>query len=377
LSIRHAILVTIYAGLLILPLSLLLTGRWAGNAQLDNRMPTVRPKLPWKDSGFLASIQHHQQGPSYAWLTYTKKWDTYFTEEFVLKRYLLPPYRLIQRTVLGVDPAPKSYIKGAQDWYFSGEWYTHTLSRAIGLDTLSLNQVNAIVRRHMAAKRIMDSLHIRFVIMVVPDKHPVYREFLPMKYAAHPGLREQVINALMNEGIEVIDATDQLRSIRNNEQVYHKTDGHWTDAGAYQAYLMLIDKLRTDYPTLVPLKREDFLLKKAQKVFPHFYMSTGDSTGEDVISWKVKTPAFTQKAKSFRNRPGGIQSVISEFEHPVNSISLMLFGDSFSTPLIKMLRENFGETIHCLQCPVETELVVQQKPDIVVFEVVQSNLEYR
>jgi alginate O-acetyltransferase complex protein AlgJ len=363
--------------MLIMPLSLLLTGGWAGNAQIDNRMPVDRPKLPWKDSGFLASIQNLEAGPSHAWLTYTKQWDTYFTQEFVFKRYLLPPYRFMKSEIFDTDPAPKSYIKGSQGWFFSGEWYTHTLSRAIGLDTLSRNQVKTIVQRHVAAKRVMDSLHIRFVILVVPDKHPVYHEFLPMRYAAHPGLREQVVDALMKEGFEVLDATEQLRSVRSREQVFHKTDGHWTDAGAYRAYLMLLNKLEVYYPDLTPLKREDFLISGAHKVFPHFFKATGDSTGENVISWKHINPGFTLKTKSVRNWPGEMQSIITQFEHPVNSISLMLFGDSFSSQLVRMLRENFGQTTHCLQCPVDTDTIIRQKPDIVVFEVVQSNLEYR
>lgn len=370
-------MVCIYAGFSILPLGLLLTGQWSGNAQIDNRVPVDRPSLPWKDSGFLASIQNQQEGPGYAWLTYTRQWDTYFTQEFVLKRHLLPPHRFMKSEIFGIDPAPKSYIKGSQGWFFSGEWYTHTLSRSIGLDTLSPNQVNAIVQRHLAAKRIMDSLQIRFIILVVPDKHPVYREFLPMKYAAHPGLREQVVNALMKEGIEVMDATEQLRIASINEQVYHKTDGHWTDAGAYQAYRMLINELKADHSTLEPLERHDFLIKRGHEVFPHFFKSTGDSSGEEVFSWKVNNPGFKLKARSELKRPGGIQTMLSQYEHPVNAISLMLFGDSFSRRLVNMLRENFGKTTHCLQCPVDTQMVIQQKPDIVVFEVVQSNLEYR
>lgn len=374
---RNLFLVALYAGMFALPLCLLILGRWPGNAEFENRSPLKRPDLPWKDSAFQKSPEAERVPFSVAFHQYTKAWDDYFTEEFVLKKQLLIPYRRMKTSWFGVDPAPLIYIHGLNGWYFTGEWFTRTLSRGIGLDTLSEQQISNIVKRHVENMRVMDSMHIRYVILVVPDKHPVYREFLPMQYAKHPGMREQVVGALRQAGIEVLDVTHDLREARSLEHMYYKTDGHWTDAGAYQAYLRLFNHIQLTYPILKPLERKDFKMKSEHKVFPHFKNSTGDSTGEEIVRWAIRKRGFQLVSRSTRMGPGAIQSTLSEYNHPVNDLSLILFGDSFSTPLVNMLRENFGRTIHCLQCSVDTTMILRQKPDIVVFEVVQSNLENR
>jgi alginate O-acetyltransferase complex protein AlgJ len=375
--IRHITLVGCYATICALPLCLLLAGKWSNNAELEFRKPIDHPALPWNDSSLRKSVGSDPGLMAESFHLYTKRWDDFFTKEFVFKKQLLRPYQMIRTSIFGVDPSPSIYIKGSNGWYFSGDWHTQTLSRGIGMDTLSSFQIEAIVNRHLQHKRFLDSMHIPYLVLVVPDKHPVYREFLPMKYAQHQGLREQVLGALKKKGIEVLDATDTLRHARLREPVYYKTDGHWTDAGAYQAYLMLMDRFKSYHLTGEPLQRKDFQISKEHKVFSHFYRSTGDSSGEWMVKWKLRNPRAILKSRSEHKWPGEILSTVNQFEHPDRSATLLLFGDSFSSPLVRMLKENFGRTIHCLQCSVDTGMIKKNKPDIVLFEVVQSNLESR
>jgi hypothetical protein len=96
-----------------------------------------------------------------------------------------------------------------------------------------------------------------------------------------------------------------------------------------------------------------------------------------MVKWKLRNPRARLKNRSDLKGPGEILSTVNQFEHPDHSATLLLFGDSFSSPLVRMLKENFGRTIHCLQCSVDTGLIKQYKPDIVLFEVVQSNLQSR
>ena len=96
-----------------------------------------------------------------------------------------------------------------------------------------------------------------------------------------------------------------------------------------------------------------------------------------MVKWKLRNPRAILKSRSEHKWPGEILSTVNQFEHPDRSGTLLLFGDSFSSPLVRMLKENFGRTIHCLQCSVDTGMIKKNKPDIVLFEVVQSNLESR
>ena len=87
-----------------------------------------------------------------------------------------------------------------------------------------------------AVKKLSDAAAqsgISLKILPVPTAACVLADTLPA-YAPNADQRA-VIEAIRNAGLNVVDVTDALMSHRN-EQLFYKTDHHWTSVGAYYAY---------------------------------------------------------------------------------------------------------------------------------------------
>ena len=59
-----------------------------------------------------------------------------------------------------------------------------------------------------------------------------------------------------------------------------------------------------------------------------------------------------------------------------NDLKILMFGDSFSTSLIKFLKESFGESVFIWHYRFNKQLIIDEKPDIVINEIVERNLGY-
>ncbi|MGM9625098.1 MAG: DHHW family protein [Eubacteriales bacterium] len=97
----------------------------------------------------------------------------------------------------------------------------------------------------------------KLVYLIVPDQMCVYPETVPERYARSdkPETRkEQFVSAAREAGAIVVDLYDVMTAHRDDTyKIYHKTDSHWTDYGAYLGYAALMETIAADFPDAAPL----------------------------------------------------------------------------------------------------------------------------
>lgn len=79
---------------------------------------------------------------------------------------------------------------------------------------------------------------IAYVLVLAPNKHTVYGEFLPESITRIGGVSrlDQLTAALAAvDDFHVIDLRAALLPAKKHVRVYHRTDTHWNDAGAFVA----------------------------------------------------------------------------------------------------------------------------------------------
>jgi hypothetical protein len=118
-------------------------------------------------------------------------------------------------------------------------------------------------RRDWLARRGID-----YIIVLTPEKHSVYSEFLPdvwrhsFKSSAAELLAKQLradpgMNVLVLR--DVLSASAVGRTGPTNECfLYFRTDTHWNDEGAYLAYRALMERMAQRRPEMRPMEREQF-----------------------------------------------------------------------------------------------------------------------
>lgn len=91
----------------------------------------------------------------------------------------------------------------------------------------------------------MEKNDIPFSFYVVPRSVDINTERLPAVFDTD-GLerdRERLLATAKSDGLSVHDLTQTLRGLSEQNNIWYKTDHHWTMTGAYYAYVALADSL--------------------------------------------------------------------------------------------------------------------------------------
>jgi hypothetical protein len=146
-----------------------------------------------------------------------------------------------------------------------------------------------------------------------------------------------------------------------DEMVYAQTDSHWSEYGAYVAYRELMAKLNESMPlrTITPQELHRTYERRAGDLGLKFEPPLIDERYGyvDVIGSRV------QLVHDNRVRNHGR---LVEFRADVdNSLTCLVFGDSYATRMMPLIAESFQRTFWA-HTYFDYELVRELKPDAVV-----------
>lgn len=88
---------------------------------------------------------------------------------------------------------------------------------------------------------------LKTVFTIVPNSSFVYGEYLPDGLVL-PDQSKQItyFYSKLKKGIVTVDAVSALNKAKAENDVFYKTDHHWTTRGAYSVFLEIADKLKLD-----------------------------------------------------------------------------------------------------------------------------------
>jgi alginate O-acetyltransferase complex protein AlgJ len=225
----------------------------------------------------------------------------------------------------------------------------------------------------------LKSQGITLLIVVAPNKATIYPDRVPSQIKTLPtqSRLDELMTYLKDNDLSVmVDLRPALQAARQNKDVYYKTDTHWNGYGAFVAYKTIINALSGLYPELKPYEVADLELttKEADLLgMPRMLQLN-----------KITEPTFFFEPKKLfvetlppNDTNGNIQySRIPDSKLP----TLLVFHDSFGILYLNnYLSMNFGKsTFIRLNRGSEyltPESIQYFKPDIIVIEIVERNLE--
>lgn len=316
--------------------------------------------------------------------SFVRQFDAWYKENFGWRNALFYTYSRWQLRVLGQSPLPEKVVVGKQGWFFLGDSYNNVVKQHRGLMPLSADSAR-LIADHLAQRQAeLARQGIRLYVLIAPDSHSIYPEFLPdrLAHTSEPTrldvLREAVITQTR---VPFIDLRDTLRSAKRNEVVYYQTDTHWNDYGTLVGSAALLNRIRQDVPALRPVQASDFQITKMRG-------GTGDLVRMMALQDAIRDPVFYEikpkpavQARQLAEIPNtetgpratGFPS--TKFAGPITESPKLLFiGDSFSHSMMPLLAGYFRESYFVRSSFLKPELVQQQKPDVVVVQIVERNL---
>ena len=231
------------AGFLLLMFLPLGTQLYSGNGgdrheMLELRALTAAPQLP-------ATVND--------WLEYPVKFQTYYQDNFGLRKLLLPVAYNI-KVALGIDP--KNFVLvGKSGWQFlSARSMVEHFRGAMPLDSLELQKLSADFDQ---LSKQFEAIGINFVHFVAPEKQSIYPEYLPARIKQVGPSRLDQFRSISTDSNSFIDVKPVLLKAKDaNVDLYYKKNFHWNCWAAFLAYREVIEKGINTPSVNVPIVEE-------------------------------------------------------------------------------------------------------------------------
>lgn len=238
-------------------------------------------------------------------------------------------------------------------------------------------EIATIDRQMASAKEQFAACRKGAFVVVAPNKQSIYPEELRKDGAYRRGRLDDLLARLTPEARSMfIDPRPELRAAksRHGVPVYHPTDSHWNDLGAFIAYQKVVDALASanliDHPELATLEGVD--------------IHAEGSAGGDVATRLLYLPwNFPDQHIALRGEAQFPLSLHTErdrvlISNPSGRRKLLILADSFGPPLASLLARHFAK-VEMLSRPTwpaafHGEMIAGRNPDVVMIEIAERSL---
>ncbi len=308
------------------------------------------------------------------------KYVQYFNDHFPARVQFSRINNFIKIKYFKTSPNPNFVQIGTDGWLF----YSTKKIRKVyqGSELYSENELISIKKKIELKQTLLSKRNIEFYLIIPPLKHSIYPEYLPtsLKPAQEFSKRDQVMEFLKeNSSIKIIDPYKMLLELKNERQIYYKTDTHWNQVGGFETYKMLINRIRKDFPSISePYSLEGYEMDERE-----------DYEGDliDLLNLKghfsrqgiFLTPKFEVKAEAAESGSlMGNEVKVDKYTIPQRADlpKLLMYRDSFTSYLKLPLSNHFFESTFIWDRNLNVERIDQEKPDIIVLEMMERFVDH-
>lgn len=275
------------------------------------------------------------------------------------------------RTDLALGESPSEMVlAGTDGWlfYVEGE---EDFRRGTGLDE---DRIREFYDVHQKLTDAFAAMGIDYHVMIAPDKHSVYPQYLPLTRRLGSGpweLKQLLVPPGPGYTVRMIDVSDALLDAASSGvKQYFKTDSHWNHEGGWTAYQAIMDRLIPDHPDMRRLTEDDVVRTDIDV--------SGDLAS--LIGQKgiiADTTAMVKPKESHCSHTSDANSLIVEsFRNSAlpDAPKLLMVCDSFRTAMLPFLSESVSELdVVMNDTPSLAAIDDLSHYDIVLFEAVERN----
>jgi len=316
--------------------------------------------------------------------TFPSRFEAYFNDHFGYRNLFIRRYNRIMKKYFAKSPVPNVLI-GKNNWLFFTE--SNLIDDFVGADPFTQGELEAW-RSNLEHKRNWLAKHgIRYLFVVAPNKQTIYPEYLPdylQKDRGQSRLQQLVAYLKTHSDVSILDLSGVLAEAKKRHRIYHVTDTHWNDRGAYTAYRAIMDRVGRWFPEVAVTQNK--IIETENILGPGGdlagMLDMADTMPEESPVLKMQPTACSPEIKKavadFRKIPvDQMRSATLVTTCDASKLRAVVFRDSFFEPLIPLIAEDFNRIVYIWKPydpAIMKELIAQQKPQIVIEEMVERLL---
>jgi alginate O-acetyltransferase complex protein AlgJ len=298
----------------------------------------------------------------------------YFEDHFAFRQRLVRWQAAVRLHAFGVSPSD-TVIKGREGWlFYAGDGAMEDYAEAPPFTPAELE----IWRRTLQdTSDWLREQNMTYLFVISPDKHVVYPEFMPETIRRRPISRiDQLVSHLRaHSTVRVLDLRPALLAAKARERIYHRTDTHWNDRGAFVGYQQIVDALAADVPALqrpTPASFEPRAVQSAGLDLAGMIGLTQVLDEDDLVL--VRRRPATARILEPQNPNRRLMHARIVTEAPHRGPRAVVFMDSFGAGLVPFLSEDFSRVVYLWQTNVDPRVVLEERPQVVIHEWVGRRL---
>ena len=307
--------------------------------------------------------------------------DLYFNDHFGFRKRLIR-WQHKWKHELFKETSTEDAIVGRDGWlFYSGE---DMIDNVQGINPFTPDQLKAW-RKLLESRRDWCAQHgIAYIFVIPPDKHSIYPEYLPdwLLPAKKPSKLDQIIAYMKtNSTVPILDLRPALLTAKTNGILYFSTDSHWNYLGAFTGCQSLVRTLSGQLPDLKPLPPGAFEWQFVPQTGKDLAMMLGleQSTTEKAnVLFSLRPPLKSLSVTIDTNlliKMRTQETAPMVTENPDGKGKAVLFQDSFGRYWAPFLGYHFNKVYYIWQYDWNTAFLEQQKPDVVIDEMLERYLD--
>lgn len=304
------------------------------------------------------------------------KFESFVNDNFGLRSQLVMANNYA-RFLIGVSGS-KNVLVGKDGWLFLGadnvvENYrgiNEPKAKSIDLWFDTMNRRNDFLSRH----------GIRFLVVIVPDKHTIYPEYMPrhITRSGKPSALDTLLALAPSRApnLEILDLKPVLLRYKAQYRLYHKTDSHWNGIGAFYGSQAIVGTLQAEFTALEIPRPQDFDIVERQTagLGNARMLGIANMTSEHGLFLRNRGESRVLDRKTLDDRrPLSTQIITTDIRE---APTIFILGDSFLQGPLDYLEQAFSKTVVVDRRGrgFDREFILEEDPDIVIFETVERNL---
>jgi alginate O-acetyltransferase complex protein AlgJ len=357
--IAERTLVAIFLMALCLPLAGMVLRLDHDPPSAENRTLAPRPQLRW-DTASLRSLP--------------EQWTRYFEDHFAFRQRLVRWQAIVRLNALRVSPSD-AVIRGRDGWlFYADDGAMEDYAEALPFTDAELEAWRQTLQDTSDWLRAQG---IAYLFVVSPDKHVIYQEYMPatIRRAEVSRIEQLVSHLRAHSTVRVLDLRPALLAAKAHERIYHRTDTHWNDRGAFVGYQQIVEALAADVPALPPPSRSAFEPRVVRSAGLDLAGMLGLTTvlDEDDLVLVPRRPGTARILEPHDPNPRLMHPrIVTEAQH--RGPRAVVFMDSFGAGLVRFLSEDFSRVVYLWQNNMDPQVVRQERPQVVIQEWVGRRL---
>lgn len=264
-------------------------------------------------------------------------------------------------------------------------YYKDTVSEFTGVNLYSDKRLLGIKTRLSERAELLKQSAgkaVKQLLLICPDPLTVYPQIASAEHAAQRAeytVYDQLVGLFSDcDEVTVLDIRQLMKDNADIGKLYHQTDTHWTELGAYFGYYAVVSEISKDFPTR-PHSLDEISVEMLEA-------QAGDMAGFlglDGLTELVPhlTAEYEKRSDLDYVNPTTIDrsELVPAFSSSVSDPSLpsaIMLRDSYSTQLFPFMSEHFS-SLYCEEMwdySLDYELVARLSPDYIIYIVCERNI---